>query len=268
MCLAGSLLISCAAAAPAQDPVVIAIGDLHGDLHAAQQAFRLAGATNSENIWQGKNMVVIQTGDLIDRGPQDAEVLDWIHRLQQQAPQFNSTLHLLNSNHELMNVRGDFRYIHPNNFKNQTPEQRLKSFRPGGKYAIQLTQRPVIFQYGDTVFVHGGVLPHHVEYGVDKINDDYAAFLRGGTPLPDILNRNDSPLWTRLYSQGKADCKTLGRTLKKMGARRMVVAHTVQKQINSDCEGKVWRIDTGMSSAYGGTVQVLKITGTQVEVLR
>jgi hypothetical protein len=49
----------------------------------------------------------------------------------------------------------------------------------------------------------------------------------------------------------------------------MVVGHTVQEEgITSACGGRVWRIDTGMSSHYGGPLEVLQIEGDSVRVLR
>jgi len=41
----------------------------------------------------------------------------------------------------------------------------------------------------------------------------------------------------------------------------MVVGHSVQPQgINAACDGKVWRIDVGLSAHYGGPLQVLQLT--------
>jgi hypothetical protein len=48
----------------------------------------------------------------------------------------------------------------------------------------------------------------------------------------------------------------------------MVVGHTPQPVINGACRGRVWRVDTGMSAAYGGVTEVLEITKTHgVKVL-
>jgi len=75
----------------------------------------------------------------------------------------------------------------------------------------------------------------------------------------------------RDYSDGtpSADhCAELGRVLGALSAQRMVVGHTVQQQgINSACDGKVWRIDVGLSRFYGGKPSVLEIQGEQVRAL-
>jgi hypothetical protein len=49
----------------------------------------------------------------------------------------------------------------------------------------------------------------------------------------------------------------------------MIVGHTVQeKGMGSQCGGKVWCIDVGLSAHYGGPIQVLEIVGDSVRVLR
>lgn len=275
--------------AEASASVMYVLGDLHGDLNAARAAMALTGATNAAGEWVGHNLTVIQTGDLIDRGPEDRQVLDWLAQLEQQAPNFNSTLHLLNGNHELMNTDGDFRYIHPESMEafadlanaerskalqlENAPiavQGRANAFFPGGIYAQQLQKRPVVLLLNETVFVHGGLLPAHAQYGVAQINRAYAEHIAQGTPLPPLLQDSENtPLWTRIYSlpDRAADCHRLTEVLQTLKARRMVVAHSVQPHINSACEGKVWRIDTGMSKAYQGRIEVLKIDGDTVTVL-
>jgi hypothetical protein len=81
----------------------------------------------------------------------------------------------------------------------------------------------------------------------------------------------DGPVWTRAYSNPSEppDCASLARVLAEIGARRMVVGHTVQPSgISSACDGRVWRIDVGMSRAFGGPIQVLEIAADDVRVLR
>src|SRR5580700_4901918 len=55
---------------------IVAIGDLHGDLDHARRALRLAGAIDVQDQWTGGRLVVVQTGDEIDRGDDDRSILD------------------------------------------------------------------------------------------------------------------------------------------------------------------------------------------------
>jgi hypothetical protein len=146
---------------------------------------------------------------------------------------------------------------------------RAAAFLPGGPYAQVLAERPVVAVVGENVFVHGGLLPKHVEHGVDRINRQTARWMRGEAPFPEVLSDRQSPVWLRRYSLG-ADaegCRRASRALEELGAKRMIVGHTVQTHINSACGGRVWRIDVGMSSHYGGPVQALEIRDGEPTVL-
>jgi hypothetical protein len=90
---------------------IVAIGDLHGDLNATRQALRLAGAIDASDQWIGGDLVVVQTGDQLDRGDNEQEILDLFERLASQAAKTGGAVYSLNGNHELMNAVFDFRYV-------------------------------------------------------------------------------------------------------------------------------------------------------------
>jgi hypothetical protein len=239
---------------------VIAIGDLHGDLEATRRALRLAGAIDASDHWSGGTRVVVQTGDEIER-------------LRGEAKQAGGELIALSGNHELMNVAHDYRYVTPGSFASFSDEPgRRKAFDPGGPYATLLAARPIFMKVGDSVFVHGGILLKHVVYGLNRMSDEVRAWMRGErAEPPPIVASDDGPIWTRSYSTDvpAPDCQQLAQVLLTLGAKRMVVGHTVQPHgINSACNGQVWRIDVGLSRFYGGPLQVLELSGDQAKVLR
>jgi hypothetical protein len=275
-------------AAPSADPddaALFAFGDVHGDFEAARRALRLAGAIDESDRWSGGRRTVVQVGDQLDRGDGERRILDLFERLRTEARAAGGAFVVLLGNHETMNVRGDFRYVTRGGWAEfadvphdpadpafaDIPEDyqgRVAAFRPGGPYATSLAGHPVIHVQRGTVFVHGGLLPAHVAYGVDRINSEVSAWMRGDAGTPPILNQKDNPLWARHYSQAPdaADCALLRQALDAVGAVRMVVAHTVQDRINSACGGAVWRVDVGMSAHYGGQAQVLRV-GDDVTVV-
>jgi hypothetical protein len=271
-------------------PRIVAIGDLHGDLAATRRALRLAGAIDERDRWIGGRLVVVQTGDQLDRGDDEIAILRLFDRLADEAARAGGAVHALNGNHELMNAQLDFRYVTPGGFRaaqravrepseldaqlERLPaEQRARAaaFRPGGPLALQLARRNVIAMVGDNVFVHGGVLPEHAQYGIELINEEVRAWLRGFGPEPPSSRGADSPIWTRRFSRDPdaAACAQLEESLRVVGARRMVVGHTVHRQgITSYCEGRLWAIDVGMAKHYGGPTEVLEIRGDAVRPLR
>lgn len=282
----GSLAIS----KPAPERVV-AIGDLHGDLESTRRALRLAGAIDDKDAWVGGKLVVVQTGDAIDRGDDDRTILDLLEKLKAEATKAGGELLAMVGNHEIMNAELDFRYVTKgafSAFSNVTPKDegaaqkasaleteqrgRALAFLPGGPYAKMLASRPAVARVGDTIFAHGGVLPKHVKAGLDAINDGARAFLLGEkTSLPKDLSAEDGPLWTRMYSTApsREDCAQLHEALAMLKAKRMVMGHTVQKpDISPACDDKAWRIDVGLSKFYGGPIEALEIRGDEVKVLK
>ncbi len=268
---------------------LVAIGDLHGDLDHARRALRLAGAIDEQDRWIGGHLVVVQTGDEIDRGDDDRAILDLTESLKKQAAAAGGELVALVGNHEVMNASLDFRYVTPGGFAafdrfpaaegamalGPIPAQargRAAAFEPGGSYARLVAGRPVVVKVGDALFVHGGVLPKHVAYGLDRMNDELDAWLAGRRlEPPSILVAEDGPVWTRAYSSEDAapDCESLATALAELGATRMIVGHTVQHGgVNSACDGKVWRIDVGLARSFGGPIEALEIRGDTFSVQR
>ncbi len=266
---------------------LVAIGDVHGDLKALRAALRLAGAIDSEDSWIGKDLTVVQTGDQVDRGDQDREVLDVLEKLEHEAQKAGGALHVLLGNHELMQPSFDFRYVTRKSFESFTDfasrapsvtsrlpaaeRGRAAAFAPGGPYAQKLARHLTIAVVGDTLFAHAGVLPAHVDYGIARINAEASGYLAGQRDLPRVLASEDSPVWTRAYGGAVegATCEILGRVLAEVGAKRLVVGHTVQQDgINGACGERLFRIDVGLSAFYGGrTVQVLEVTAQGARIL-
>lgn len=266
---------------------VVAIGDLHGDLDATRRALKLAGAIDDKDAWIGGKLVVVQTGDEIDRGDDDRKILDLIEKLKGDAKAAGGDIIAMCGNHEIMNAEGDFRYVTPGGFnafqdvasKADTPVSsdpkergRRAAFAPGGVYAKMLSSRPVVARVGDTIFVHGGVEPKFAKANLDVVNTQAKEWLNGERNKPPAaVGAEDGPLWSRRFSQqtGPDDCAVLDESLKVLNAKRMVMGHTPQKpDVSPACDGKAWRIDTGMSKFYSGNIEVLELKGDTATVLK
>jgi len=90
---------------------LIAIGDIHGDYDQAVNALTLCGVIDEGEHWRAGHDVVVQTGDLVDRGPESLAVVGLFERLKAEAMLAGGDVILLLGNHELMNIQGDFRYV-------------------------------------------------------------------------------------------------------------------------------------------------------------
>lgn len=283
---------------------LVAIGDLHGDMAKTRRAFSLAGLIDQQDRWTGGDTVVVQVGDILDRGDQEIEIFYWLERLQREAAAAGGALHILNGNHETMNVAHHFRYVTPGGYasfrtwaETHALEAALKgrcgchpdvtdlrkamglrggdglaarsaALQPGGPLATRfIAPHPVVLQVGSTVFVHGGLLPQHVAYGIERMNIETREWVLKGpiNAKPRFLSGREAVVWARDYSQedpARCDCDALKKALAGVpGAARVVVGHTIQGAgINSACGGRVFRIDVGLSRGCGdGTPEVLEI---------
>jgi Calcineurin-like phosphoesterase len=248
----------------------VVIGDLHGDFDAARAALRTAGGIDADDKWIGKDLTIIQTGDVLDRGESESKILELLERLDTEARAQGGAVIQLIGNHELMNAAHDFRYVTEGGAKDFDGD-RQHELAPGGTWAKRIAHHNVIAIVGDTVLSHAGVTAEWVSH-LDEVNEHARCWLdgqEGGADNPtQALTSDDSPVWTRVWGGPQVDCAALANVLQKLGAKRMVVAHTPQPDgISSQCDDALWRIDVGLSKHYGGPIEVLEL-GDPPKVLK
>jgi len=107
--LAG-LLLNTALCSQALEQRIIGIADVHGDLTDFVALLQQTGLINENRQWSGGATVLVQLGDMVDRGPKSRECLDLLMDLERQAPQQNGKVIALLGNHEVMTMMGDLRY--------------------------------------------------------------------------------------------------------------------------------------------------------------
>ena len=160
-----------------------------------------------------------------------------------------------------------------------------------------------------TLFVHGSLLEDALDAAggdIDSMNAEVAAWLADhrkngifGSREPSWLRTSKiSPIWSRLFGSGgdlMEKCAMLRRVLNRLGAKRIVVGHTIQPQgissmqcptsgvnvneliprkseeigydaLNREAEHvEAWRIDVGLGMGQGkagqvGASQILEIS--------
>jgi hypothetical protein len=107
-----ALLVSTAAPAGAGDRIV-AIGDVHGAYDELVAILQETGLIDAEMHWVGGDSILVQSGDLFDRGVRVREVMDLLMRIQQEASAAGGRVIVLLGNHEAMVLTGLYRDVNP-----------------------------------------------------------------------------------------------------------------------------------------------------------
>lgn len=223
---------------------IVVLPDVHGDLHKARGALRLAGVIDERDRWIARDTVVVQLGDQIDGKPRqapaqqaqsrekthghecgesirhDLEVLGFFNALHQGATRSGGAAFSLLGNHEMMNVRGVFGYVDDDGCA-RCAAMRRETFSPGrfGARLLACT-RAAALRVGPLLFCHAGVLRWHLDACDDDIFELNRAVFRYfmGYELSDMQTRildnvllhPEGPLTTRAYAPWQAGAEQRG----------------------------------------------------------
>ncbi|KAJ3284737.1 hypothetical protein HDU79_007891 [Rhizoclosmatium sp. JEL0117] len=255
---------------------IVAVGDFHGDMPQVKKVLRMAGIVDKDLQWVGGDASFVHTGDVVDRGPDTIQLFQLLQRLynESQNPTATHSVYPLLGNHEIMNLSGDLRYVTEEDYASfGGRNQRKQAWSESGWIGKLLmnTLSNVTLELDGTVFVHGGITPDWAQLGVDGMNKQVRDAMQRKSWRDPIFG-GDGPFWYRGYALDREAvvCKELKKALKYLGAKRMVIGHTPQYengQILSRCNGSVFVIDVGISSAYGANCAALEIVGDTVTAL-
>jgi len=264
----------------------VAIGDVHGAADRFVEILKAAGLVDDTLHWSGGRAHLVQTGDVVDRGPDSRRALNLLRQLEGEASRAGGAVHALIGNHEVMRILGDLRYVTPGEYAafqtNQSedirqkfvqqspPDQRDKvlketplglvemrvAFGRDGEYGKWLRTHDAVARINGVLFLHGGISPAVAAQSCDEINASVRRDLTSGldktraAPLATLTAREDGPLWYRGLTQiAEADVDDI---LAKQHARAIVIGHTVTPtgRVTPRFGGRIVMIDTGMQPAY------------------
>lgn len=266
---------------------VVAIGDVHGSYDRFVQILTIAGLIDDRQRWTGGRTHLVQTGDVLDRGPESREALDLLRRLQDEAARTGGAVHPLIGNHEAMRLLGDMRYVSPGEFQAfMTPQsdqirQRLlrsnpetrdalmktplgftelrQAFGRDGEYGKWIRTLDAVIRIDGVLFMHGGISRRIASLSCEAINDTVRKDLSGdlertrANPQTTVAASEDGPLWYRgLGLEPDSFAPEVDRILAAQHARAIVVGHTIPgaRRILQRFGSRVIQIDTGMQPAY------------------
>lgn len=104
-------------AVQSSDPRIIAIGDLHGMFASFKKILQQAGISSADDpcVWSkpsspsARPTVLVQLGDLVDRGVESLECLRCLESLQKTVPAGSKVVRLI-GNHDIWWMEGNFDY--------------------------------------------------------------------------------------------------------------------------------------------------------------
>src|SRR5687768_1332444 len=82
---------------------IVAVGDLHGDFAVWTAIARDAGLIDAKGRWAGGTTILVQAGDITDRGPDSLKIIRQLQKLQKEAAGVGGKVIVLIGNHEAMN---------------------------------------------------------------------------------------------------------------------------------------------------------------------
>jgi hypothetical protein len=90
---------------------LVAVGDIHhGDFDDLCLLLKRTGLVDAQNRWTGGSATLVQTGDLLDRGPMGRQAMDLLMELEKEAAKAGGQVVPLLGNHQAMN---NLRYVTP-----------------------------------------------------------------------------------------------------------------------------------------------------------
>jgi hypothetical protein len=179
---------------PESNSSVVAIGDVHGDFDHFVGILQRTALIDKQNHWAGGKNTLVQTGDLLDRGPKPREVMDLLMALEKESSKAGGRVVSLLGNHEVMNIMGDLRYVTPENYASfadaKSEERRRAAFkeylkwRDGHAAIIAELRQPLELTEGEWMARHPlGYLEHRESFG---LHGTYGKWLRTHAGLVEL----------------------------------------------------------------------------------
>lgn len=155
-------------------PRIIAIADIHGSFESFKSILVHSKISNEKCEWlpqQENGVILVQVGDIVDRGAQSIEAWRCLDKLQDEAISPNKVVRLI-GNHEIWWLQGRF---HDRNKAADTKEKvlfivealksRIMNETIQGAYLSQIHPTPLLF-------IHAGLRTKMINYMVDTMKID------------------------------------------------------------------------------------------------
>lgn len=233
----------------------LAVSDIEGNLPALLTLLRANGVIDADFNWTWGNGHLVLAGDFFDRGTQVTELLWFIYALEAKAREVGGYVHFILGNHEVMNLTGDFRYVHPRYMEHAALMQQkyYHLFDDKTELGRWLRTKNVVEKVGDVLYTHGGIAQelNVLDMPVAQLNEVVRPWLgdttyRYTSYQAELLFSEIGPFWYRGYYTGprRATINQLDSTLYQTGTRYITTGHTITADtISTWFNGKLFNTD-------------------------
>lgn len=252
------------------------LSDIEGNFGAFKKLLLAGGVIDSSLNWTFGNGHLVLTGDFVDRGSMVTEVLWLIYSLEEKAKAAGGYVHYILGNHEIMNMNGDLRYVHPKYMESAALLNKgfTSLYGDSSELGRWLRTKNVMEKINDVLFVHGGIssLVNMLELSTTKLNKlvrpYYAdSIMNFNNEQLDILYSDFGPFWYRGYytSDINSHINTIDSTMRQYRVKKIATGHTiVADTISVLLNGKV--INTDVHHAGGHSEALLMQEGKYFRV--
>jgi len=244
---------------------ILAVSDIEGNFHSFVRLLIKAKVVNKYLQWTFEDNHLVVAGDCFDRGEQVTECLWLIYSLEEKARKEGGYVHFILGNHEIMNMNGDWRYVHPK-YAERKKGSTTALYDGNNELWKWLCTKNIIEKIDDILFVHAGIANELVQLRlsvseINKLARPY--YTRSGEtfadPVVSLLYGGDtSPFWYRGYYLGTASEEQVDATLKHFGVKTIITGHTLIGQVDSFFNGKVININTDHASGNSEALLIRK----------
>ncbi|MBM3414988.1 MAG: metallophosphoesterase [Bacteroidetes bacterium] len=253
------------------------LSDIDGNFSAFKKLLLAGGIIDAGFNWTFGNGHLVLTGDFVDRGSQVNEVLWLIYSLEDKAKAAGGYVHYILGNHEIMNMNGDLRYVHPKYMESAglLNEGFTSLYGENSELGRWLRTKNVMEKINDILFVHGGISApvNRKEFSASKLNKlvrpHYAdSLMEFKDPFLDTLYSDLGPFWYRGYykTNPSSEAGTVDSTLRFYRVKKIATGHTViADTISAVFDGKV--INTDVHHVKGHSEALLVEDGKYYRVL-
>eukprot|EP00833_Pecoramyces_ruminatium_P001139 jgi/Orpsp1_1/1175171/evm.model.c7180000052863.1 len=221
----------------------VAIGDVHGDFKKFESVLRHAKLIDKNDNWIATDTILVQNGDLTDRGPDFKQIIDLLIKLRAQARKRGGIVYMMLGNHELYDMQAGYFVLSKSD---------IDAF--GG-----VAEREKAYLWKETTAPSFDDLLENY-YSQNKTHPLYT------DPAFDL----NGPLWNQYYinTPEEESCKELDKVLKITKTKRMIIGHTIQEygHINTKCQNKLILIDVALSKCLGNYFGYVEILNHKKEI--